>query len=130
MPIDKMALMLRPDKEAPDGMSFYLSSLRHICICPDDDVKVAEIDVPFDIPENMTHEDILQKAVETLEEKKNNAWAQAQQRVNILQERINKLRMLTHNPTPPVDHNEEGQTYEHNTGTDFGSAPLGDDDIF
>lgn len=130
MPVSTMAIMLRPDKDEPDGMGFYLWPVNRLYYCDDDDVKIAEIDVPFEVPGDMTHEDIAKKAVETLEEKQKNEWARAQRRVDMLQIRINKLRMLTHQPAPENINNEgDGKTYEHDSGHTFGHTPIGEYDF-
>lgn len=112
---ETMALVVNADANEESGMRFYLWPTSNLWLIPDDDVKLAEVEVCYSMPDNMTPEDIRRAAVETLKEKQKHAYAKAEERVNRLQERINKLQMLTYQPAAdaePINTKEE-RIYDH-----------------
>lgn len=60
-------------------------------------VKLLEHEVTLNVPAGI---DLLQKAVETLKEEQVRVKTEANQKCNELQEQINSLLLLSHNPEP------------------------------
>lgn len=97
----KMDIWAVADADADDGFRLILVPPEKKWWMNDDDVKIGTETVTYHPPENMSREEMARKAVETLRDRQKQIQAEAQRKVMKLQERINNLLQLTHQPEEP-----------------------------
>ncbi len=77
---------------------------RHDYLMSDEAIKLEEVSVDFDLPD-ITHTELVNKAIDTLKDKQVRARNDAEDTIERLQEKINRLLALP--PPPPTpDHND------------------------
>lgn len=94
----KLLCYARPDDKAENGFKLLLVEPDFKWYTNEDDVCIATVPVEYYPPENMNYEEFVRKAVESLRDKQKQTLAAAQRQVDIYEEKINKLLMLTHQP--------------------------------
>ncbi len=101
MPFETQYLFCKSDRESESGTTFYLVTGENQNYQPDGCVNMGEIEVQFEIPENITSDEIRRRSIETFKQKN-----------------INPGRMITH-----VPHGSEttvgGGDFDFDEGTPF-----------
>ena len=95
----KMHLFVRPDSTADSGMEFFVvpEHMRYWA-SGNDNVRIGETDVLFSIPDNLSEDELRQKAIETFRDKQKEIRAKAHKQVAELEEKIRELMLLTFQP--------------------------------
>lgn len=101
----KMDIWAIPDADEREGFRLELMPTSRSWCMSESDVRLGTASVPFQVPDDMSHEEMVRKAVETLRDRQKQILAEARRRVTALDARINELLMLTHNPEPQSDDN-------------------------
>ena len=96
---ETMCIYAVPDDNEEIGFKFRLIPKRRKWWMNDNDICVGETEVSYSPPSNMTKEQLVMKAIETLKDKQKETMANAQLKYNSLQAKINKFQLLTHQPT-------------------------------
>jgi hypothetical protein len=89
-------LFAAPDKNSPDGMSLYIVAKRHEYYPSDEHIKLAEVLVHYDPPNEFSRDKMILKAIQTLRDKQDRIIAEAQKHKMELQQKIDKLLLLDH----------------------------------
>lgn len=99
------------DPTEEEGFRYMLTDKSHYMYS--DEIFIDEVIVDFNPPENLSEDDLRKKAIQTLKDQQQKILADAQMRSNKLQEKIDKMLLLTHvsdidvplpgpkNPVPP-----------------------------
>jgi hypothetical protein len=116
----KMDIWAVPDPDNPEGFGLTLIPPDRGFWMGNNDVKLGTTSVTFYPPENMSREEMVLKAIETLRDKQKEILARAQRDITKLDARINQLLMLTHQPDP-------GNVVVLRTGTDNVEVMIDDD---
>lgn len=104
MATEKQYLFIEPDNTQDSGMNFFLVPQRWKYFPNDNCINVAEIDVNYTIPADLTEEVLRGMAIATLEAKQKRVIAEAIKRKAELQQRIDQMKRL---PYFSTIHNEE-----------------------
>ena len=110
---ETMSIYAVPDSQESIGFKFKLIPQEKKWWMHDEDICVGEVEVEYDPPSDMTKDQLVLKAIETLKDKQTQAMASAQVKYNELQEKINKLTLISHNPSDVDD-----SIIEHDKGDD------------
>ena len=94
----KMHLFVRPDSGADSGMEFFLVPEHMRYWAGSSSVRIGETDVVFSIPDNLSEDEMRQKAIETFRDKQKEIRAQAHKEVEELEQKIRELTLLTYQP--------------------------------
>lgn len=97
---EKMTLFARPDADAEHGFILMPVHPTHEYWMRDSDIKVDTVNIEYLPPQNMSREEMIQKAVITLRDKQKQIRAEAHKEVQKLEEKINEMLLLTHQPEP------------------------------
>lgn len=93
----QMEVWARTDPAEAEGFRLLLVPRELRMWMGDQDVCLETVPIEFQSP-NMSHEAMVLKAIQTLRDKQEDILAGAQLQVARLDERINRLLMLTHQP--------------------------------
>jgi len=86
------------NQNSDKGFDFKLIPKNKAYWMTDGDVNMGEVEVHFDPPADLDHQTLALKAIETLREKQADARAECEMRIKDLDEKIEKLLMITHQP--------------------------------
>ena len=89
-------LFIAPDKESERGFNYRIVPSYFRWIAGDDWIKVGDVNIDYVIPNDMTEDELRQKAINTLKEKQERVIAEAVVEKGKLQKRIDELLMITH----------------------------------
>lgn len=94
-----LKLYIRPDRDEEQGFKYFLLDPAFgYQWTQEADIEIGEVAVQFIIPEMLTDDDLRLKAIETLKKKQEAIKANAYKEIQGLQERIDKMMLLTHQP--------------------------------
>lgn len=96
MKTKKVELWAKPDADSETGFIEILHDPHQYRWGADEDVKMGEVEVMWEHPADLTEQQMILKAVETMKEKQEKIVAEAQRKKTELQTKINNLLMLTH----------------------------------
>lgn len=102
----QMHLFVRPDSESKSGMLFFLVPDHMRYWTSSSDVRIGQTEVLFDIPDDLSEDQLREKAIETFRDKQKEIRAQAHKEVIELEEKIRELQLLTFVPEPPEKNDE------------------------
>lgn len=99
---EKMKLFVRADNESSTGMRFLAVNALHEYWMGDADIKLGEIEVSYSPPEGLDESELRRKAISTLQDKQKRVRAEAEVSCLQLQSQIEKLMLLSYQPTSEV----------------------------
>ena len=94
----KMLCYARPDESAEFGFNLLLVEPVMKYWMSDTDICIDTVPVEYLPPNNMSREQLILKAIETMRDKQKQILARAEREVQHLEERINQLQLLTYQP--------------------------------
>lgn len=97
---DQYSLFVESDEDSEDGsgLHFFVIEERQRWYTNDDQVNLGKVDITFTLPENLTQEQIREKAIQTFREKQVRIIALAEKERVRLQGKIDKLLLLEYKP--------------------------------
>lgn len=93
-----MLLYVKAEANEPSGMQYYLIHPTHQWYMGDESVKVKKIQIEYEQPDTLDEEQLRAAAIQTLREKQDRVIAEAQLTKVKLQEKIDQLMLITHQP--------------------------------
>lgn len=97
---EKMVLFIESDEKSEEGMAFLLTNKRHQWATRDDQINLGEVEATYKIPADLDADSIRKKAIETLRAKQDRILADAYMAKQRLQDKIDKLILLTYKGDP------------------------------
>jgi len=95
---ENMLLVVEANSENESGVSFFLANTRHEWWLDDEAVKVSTVKITYEYPDSLSEDEFRVMAIKTLRDKQDRVIAEAQLTKVDLQNKIDKLLMLTHQP--------------------------------
>lgn len=93
-----MLCYARPNADEETGFKLLLVEKDLKWWMNDEDICIATVPVEYFPPDDMSEEELIMKAIESLRDKQKQILADAQYQVHKLDEKINKMLLLTHQP--------------------------------
>ena len=98
----KMLVFARPDPEEKSGFKLLLIEPDFKWWMKSEDVRIDTVSVRYRAPDNMSHEEFIRKAIESLRDKQKQVQAEAALKMAKLDEQIKSLLLLTYQPDDSV----------------------------
>lgn len=92
-----LKLYMRPDSDEEDGFVYFVTDPAYgYSWTQDHDINIGDVDVSFNVPNDLTEDELRRKAIDTLKDKQDAIRAKAFRDIEALQNRIDEMLLLTH----------------------------------